>query len=65
MTTAKKNITAWLTKEDEKIISGMIGQMNKTTARANAGINKALAFIEASNKRIEAMDRKSIRPVGF
>jgi hypothetical protein len=43
---------------DEKLLAGMIGQMHKTTARANTVIDAALAFVEASNERIAAMERK-------
>jgi hypothetical protein len=37
----------------------MIDQMNKTTAHASAAIEDALAFVEASNKRIARMERKA------
>ncbi len=45
--------------EDDQILEGMISQMNKTTTQANAEIDKALAYIDASNKRIIAMERKA------
>lgn len=45
--------------EDEKVLEGMLDQMNKTTAQASAAIDKALAFVESSNKRIAAMERKA------
>lgn len=45
--------------DDDKILAGMIDQMNKTTAQANAAIDQALADVEASNKRIAAMERKT------
>lgn len=45
--------------EDDKVLEGMIDQMNKTSAQANAAIDDALAFVEASNKRIAAMERKT------
>ena len=45
--------------EDDKVMEGMIDQMNKTTAQASAAIDKALAFAAASNKRIAAMERKA------
>jgi hypothetical protein len=45
--------------EDDKILEGMIDQMNKTTAQASAAIDRALSFVEASNKRIAAMERKA------
>lgn len=46
--------------EDDKLLEGMIDQMNKTTAQASAAIDRALAFVEASNKRIAAMERKAV-----
>jgi hypothetical protein len=45
--------------EDDKVLEGMIDQMNKTTAQASAAIGDALAFVEASNKRIARMERKA------
>ena len=36
----------------------MIGQMVKTTARASAAIDEALAFVATSNKRIKALEAK-------
>lgn len=42
--------------EDEQLLEGMIDQMLKTTAQASAAIDDALAFVEASNKRISAME---------
>lgn len=44
--------------EDDKMLEGMIDQMNKTTAQANAAIDEALAFVDASNQRIAEMERK-------
>jgi hypothetical protein len=44
--------------EDEKALEGMMAQMNKTTAQASAAIDKALAFVEASNRRITMMERR-------
>jgi hypothetical protein len=46
--------------EDDRILEGMIDQMNKTSAQASAAIDKALAFVEASNRRIAAMERKAV-----
>ncbi|MDP2829355.1 MAG: hypothetical protein Q8O37_12210 [Sulfuricellaceae bacterium] len=45
--------------EDEKTLEGMIAQMDKTTAQANAAIDQALAFVEASNKRIALMEKRA------
>ena len=45
--------------EDDKVLEGMIHQMNIATARASAAIDDALAFVEASNKRIARMEPKA------
>ena len=42
--------------EDDTMFDGMLGQMVKTIAAANAAIDDALAFVEASNKRIKAQE---------
>jgi hypothetical protein len=49
---------SFLPSEDEKILEGMIEQMAKTTAQASAAIEDALAFVEASNKRIAALEAR-------
>jgi len=42
--------------DDDKALEGMIEQMLKTTAQANQALDDALAFVEASNQRIAAME---------
>ena len=42
--------------EDEKMLEGMIDQMLKTTAQASAAVDDALSFVDASNKRIAALE---------
>lgn len=42
--------------EDEKMLEGMMAQMLTTTAQAGAAIDDALAFVDASNKRIAKME---------
>lgn len=54
----RRAASSYRPSEDDKVLEGMIDQMNKTTAQASAAIDKALAFVEASNKRIGAMERK-------
>jgi len=39
------------------LFEGLIAQMNKSTAQASAAIDKALAFVEASNRRIDEMEQ--------
>ena len=45
--------------DDDAVLEGMIGQMLKTTAQANAAIDEALAFVAASNKRIAKLEALS------
>lgn len=42
--------------EDDKTLEAMIDQMLKATERADRAIEEALAFVEASNRRIVAME---------
>jgi mobilization protein NikA len=44
--------------EGEKVLEAMIDQMAKSTAQANAAIDEALAFVEASNKRISTLEAR-------
>ena len=55
----RRAASSYRPSEDDRALEGMIDQMNKTTAQASAAIDKALAFVEASNKRIAAMERKA------
>jgi hypothetical protein len=55
----RRAAAAFRPSDDDKILEGMIDQMNKTTVQANAAIDQALADVEASNKRIAAMERKT------
>lgn len=52
----RRAATAYQPSEDERLLEGMIEQMSKTTAQASAAIDEALAFVEASNRRIAAME---------
>lgn len=54
----RRAATAFQPEEDDKILEGMIAQMRKTTLAANAAIDRALASVEASNRRIDALERK-------
>ena len=44
--------------EDDRVLEGMIEQMAMATSQANAAIDDALAFVEASNRRIEALEAR-------
>lgn len=44
--------------EDEKMLERMIEQMMKTTVQACTAMDDALAFVDASNQRIKAMEAK-------
>jgi septal ring factor EnvC (AmiA/AmiB activator) len=43
---------------DREALEAMIRQMNASTARADAALDAALAYIDESGKRIAAMERK-------
>lgn len=45
--------------EDDRMLEGMIDQMNKTSAQANSAIDKALVYVASSNKRIAALEKKA------
>jgi hypothetical protein len=53
-----RTASAYKSSKDEKVLNGMLDRLNKTTAQARAAIDEALAFVDASNKRIEAMERR-------
>ena len=55
----RRAASSYRPSEEDAILAGMIDQMNKTSAQANAAIDAALAFVEASNQRIAAMERKA------
>jgi len=55
----RRAATSYRSSEDDEVLLGMIDQMNKTTARTSAAIDDALTFVETSNKRIAAMERKA------
>lgn len=44
--------------DDAAVVEGMIAQMAKTTEQAEQAIDKALAFVAASNQRIAAMESR-------
>ena len=52
----RRAASAFRPGEDDTVLEGMLDQMNKTTAQASAAIDDALAFVDASNQRIAAME---------
>lgn len=44
--------------QDDAAIEAMIDQMVKTTKAANRALDEALAYVEQSNNRINAMEAK-------
>jgi len=42
--------------EDDKALEAMIDQMLKATERTDQAIDEALAFVDASNRRIDTME---------
>lgn len=57
----RRAAAAFRPEEEDKILAGMIDQMVKTTASASAAIDDALAFVDASNHRIAALERQLLR----
>jgi hypothetical protein len=47
--------------EDERMLEEMTDQINKSALRACSAVDKVIQFVEASNKRIAAMERKATR----
>ena len=45
--------------DDDKALEAMIDELNKATQNAETAIDDALAFVAASNKRIEEMEAKA------
>jgi hypothetical protein len=56
----RRAAAAFRPDDNDELLEGMIDQMNKTTAQANAAIDRALSYVEASNKRIATMERKAL-----
>ncbi len=44
--------------EDDKALAAMIEQMLKATERADQAIEEALTFVDASNRRMAAMEAR-------
>lgn len=55
----RRAANAYNPSEDDTLLEGMINQMNKTTVQASKTIDEALALVEASNKRIAAMEKRA------
>jgi hypothetical protein len=55
----RRAASSYRPSEDDKVLEGMINQMNKTTLQANAAIDKTLMFVDASNKRIAKLEQKA------
>ena len=54
----RRAAAAFRASEDERVLGGMIDQMPKTTERANQAIDRAVQFVEASNRRIARIEAK-------
>lgn len=56
----RRAASSYRPSEEDSMLVGLLDQMNKTTTQANAAIDGALAFVEASNRRIAAMEQKAV-----
>jgi hypothetical protein len=52
----RRAASTYQAKDADDLLDGLIGQMQKTSVEAEAAIDAALAFVEASNQRIAAME---------
>ena len=52
----RRAATSFREPDDDEVLEGMIRQMVLTTQMASEAIDRALAFVEASNRRIEEME---------
>jgi hypothetical protein len=55
----RRAVAAFQPAEDEALLEGMIEQMKKTAAMAEAAIDETLAFVAASNERIARMELRA------
>jgi hypothetical protein len=44
---------------DDNVLDAMLDQMNETTSKASAAVDRAMAYIAASNKRIARLERNA------
>ncbi len=52
---------AYEPEADDKMLDGLIGQIQKTTAEASKALDAALAFVAASERRIAKMEAAHAR----
>ena len=57
----RRAAAAFSPQEDEEALEGLLTRVERSTASAAAAIDDALAYVEASNKRIAAMEAASSR----
>lgn len=55
----RRAVMVYCTAQEDAALEKMLDLLNRSTARANAALDQALAFVEASNKRINEMNRPS------
>ena len=55
----RRAVSAYRPSEDDRLLEALVDQMHKATTQAGAAIDQALALVDASNKRIAALERKA------
>lgn len=55
----RRAASSYRPSEEDRLLEGLIDQVNKTTAQASAAIDEALAYVEASNQRLALLERKA------
>lgn len=51
---------AYQPAEDDTLLAGLLGQVEKTTAQAQQALTEALAFVAASEARIKKIEEESL-----
>jgi capsule polysaccharide export protein KpsE/RkpR len=57
----RRAAAAFSPEDDEDALVGLLAQVEKSAAAATAAIDDALAYVDASNKRIAAMEAAARR----
>jgi capsule polysaccharide export protein KpsE/RkpR len=57
----RRAAAAFSPEEEEEALAGLLSRVERSTAKAAAAVDEALAYVDASNKRIAAMEAASRR----
>jgi hypothetical protein len=55
----RRAAAAYRPATDDDVLNAMLDQMSKSTARASAAVDRTLAYVAASDRRIACLERKA------